>query len=88
MTIELGFQPGRGPLPELTWRVVNGRRVYVFTDDHKQRCLFMEMTPGPTGEVIAMGVAKNTAPYMVLTKDMAYWLSRALLAFANTGKLP
>jgi hypothetical protein len=93
-----GFQPNRGPLPELTWRKTDGHMRYDFTDADDRRCSLLEldtrMVAGKFREepVICFGLNKlnpeDAVHHMLLTKDMAYWLSQALLTFSNTGKLP
>ena len=87
--IELGFQLGRGPLPGLTWKKIDGRLRYEFLDAANKVCFFVELPDDHDGERMAIGVKHSGAvAFIKLDKDSAYWLSQALLTFANTGRLP
>ena len=81
--------PEHGPLPGLTWENNCGRRTYYFVDAKGDHVMFGDLTPrdDDEGEMMSVGAVRGDVG-IYLTKDMAYWLSEALMVFANIGQLP
>lgn len=85
-----GYQANRGPLPGLGWKKDDqGRMTYWFTDAYAHQIEMREMAAVDEERLMILNASPHLASgVMTLNRDMAYWISVALLNFANTGKLP